>query len=485
MGRVVFVLLLLLGLAPVWGFRYLPTADGASHVLNALVFRDCEEPAARDHEFFARRLSPIPNWTATASLVGLTGILPPLAAEKVLASIYLIGLPIALARFLAAFGGGEAAVVLGLPLLWNRCFFLGFYNYALSLIVFFVVLGRFLQVRDRLGPRQAGGLGLLLLAAYFTHLVGFLLTAGSLLWLAAIGPGPKKQRTLGVLGALVPAALLTLWYLGSSGFFSTAAAPRAARRALAGAVAVGPLGLIAATPEALHRELFAAHAGAWPLGLAGLAVLVVIWNRREDDATGLGWQRSVLGLSVLLLALFVFAPDHLGPQGGFLKARLAPLPFLVALGALRTVSGTGRRALGLGLATAVAVLNLGLVLRHVAAVNHELDAFTAGVGLVRSGETLVALKPKADPAPLVDPFAAEYYCLAAHAVCLSNYEGATGHFPVRLRSGAKERVNENRPGSFWADVILGWNAESEQVPLAAEPYREVYRQGSLRLWRRE
>ena len=104
---------------------------------------------------------------------------------------------------------------------------------------------------------------------------------------------------------------------------------------------------------------------------------------------------------------------------------------------------------------------------------------------MKPGETLFALKPRPEGQLLVDVRAAEHYCLAAHAVCLGNYEAATRHFPVRLRPGVKERLKENRPGTYWADVLLAWDAALDQLPLAGEPYHEVYRRGPLRLYRRD
>jgi hypothetical protein len=63
----------------------LPTTDGASHVLNARVFRECERETAPGHEFYARRPTPVPNWTAHAVLLGLTSVFTPDLSEKVLA----------------------------------------------------------------------------------------------------------------------------------------------------------------------------------------------------------------------------------------------------------------------------------------------------------------------------------------------------------------------------------------------------------------
>ena len=479
MRRILFPLLLSAQLAPVWAFAYLPTQDGPSHVLNALVLRDCGDPGARDHEFYERRVAPIPNWTAELLLAGLSLVMPPLMAEKVLASIYVLGLPLAVDFFLAGLGGGGEAALLGLLFVFSRSFFLGFYNFNLSLILLFVALGVFVRPGVRSPTIR---LAALLTLAYFTHLAGYLLASFSLLWLWATGPEPRRK--LGELWpALMPGAILAAHYLRSSQFFAEGG-PRAIRGWLAPVPEGWASALLMRLPEALHREIFAVHAAAWPIGLLALAAAACLCRRPVPR----GWAGSLAGLAGVLLLCFVLVPDHLGAQGGFLKARLAPLPFLLALALLPGAAGR-RSGPVTALLVAVVTLNLGLVLTHVAARNRELAAFTAARHIVRTGETLFAVKPAPRgraplPAPLVDPFAADYYCLAPRAVCLANYEGATRHFPLRLRPGVKERIKQNRPGSFWADVILSYQADADALPLASEPYVLVFSQGSLRLFRR-
>ena len=482
MRRALLILATAVSLVPVWSFRHLPTQDGASHVWNAQVFRDCVREERPEHEFYARRLNPVPNWTAPALLLGLTAFATPDTSEKLLASLYVVGLPLALWFFLGSLGLRGEAALFGLLLVFNRCFFLGFSNYLLSLVLYFVVLGVFLRWPQAPSPRDMAGLAVLLLLTWFTHLFGFLLATVSLVWLAASGPGPKMPRLPKVALALVPGLVLTGVYLVTSGFFDPAVARRAAR---------GVSALATDAPAALHLELFAIHAGAWPLGLAGLGVailwvvLTVLRGRDPGAWPDLrSWKRSLAVLAVSMLVAFAVVPDHLGAQGGFLKARLAPLPFLLGASLLPEASRRGARALGALCLLVLLGLNLHLVRSYLASASRDLEEFEAATPLVKAGETLLALKPRPDDSRLVDIRAAEHYCLATGAVCLGNYEAATRHFPVQLRPGVKERLKQNRPGTFWADVLLAWEATEDQLPLPEEPYREVYRKGSLRLYRR-
>src|SRR5947207_340100 len=85
-----------LQLAPVWGLRYFPSQDGPSHLENAnilLLLRRPELPVFRD--YFAVNRGPTPNWLGHVALAGLIRISSPLPAEKILLTLYILTLPLA------------------------------------------------------------------------------------------------------------------------------------------------------------------------------------------------------------------------------------------------------------------------------------------------------------------------------------------------------------------------------------------------------
>src|SRR3954465_6846257 len=83
--------LVLLHLIPVWTFRYLPTQDGPSHLVNAQILKDYGSSTAGYEAFFEVRAEPLPNWTSHLLLAGLLVLVPPLVAEKLLVSLYVLG----------------------------------------------------------------------------------------------------------------------------------------------------------------------------------------------------------------------------------------------------------------------------------------------------------------------------------------------------------------------------------------------------------
>jgi hypothetical protein len=472
-----------LGLGPIWAFRYFPTQDGPSHMLNARVFKQCVDPSAPEAEFYERRVSPIPNWTAAALLDALTAVLPPFAAEKVLVSMYVVGLPLAVDYFLAVMDASGASA-LGLLFVWNSCLLRGFYSYGLGIALLFLILGWFLRQEGALGSRGTVTLSALLLLSYFTHLASFLLTVFCLLWFAATSMAPRIRRVASILLAAAPGSGLTFGYFRSTGFFGTPEVSSAID--IAKEEARGTLLRVGEAPAVLYRELFATHSEIWLAGLAVMAASVWLWDSGEEIAAPSRLRPlrgSALSLSVCLLVLFALIPDTLRAHGGFLKARLAPVALLLSLGALRS-AGRGPVRLRHVTGLLLVILNLCLVVQHVARMDREIEDFTTGLAWVGAGETLVSVKAPPESTAVVDPFFSEYYCIATNAVCLSSYEGGTEHFPVKLRPGAKHRIRQNKPGSFWADVVLGWGVSDEALPQPDEPYLEVFRRGKLRLFRR-
>jgi hypothetical protein len=472
---------MVLGLAPVWAYRYFPTQDGPSHLLNARVFDQCADQKAPEAEFYERRWSPIPNWTAAAVLDLLAAVLPPFTAEKALVSIYLIGLPLAVDYFLTAMDAAGASA-LGLLFLWNSCLLRGFYSYGLGMALLFLTLGWFLRRPSALDAGDTARLSGLLLASYFTHLAAFLIAVFCLLWFAAARSGPRARTFSSILIAAMPGSLLTLNYFSTTGFFGAPEASSAldiAREEMR-----GTLTRVWEAPAVLFRELFTTDSSFWLPGLVVLTAALWLWDRRDEGgADSARLPRPVLGLSLALFVLLALIPDTLRAHGGFLKARLAPIVPLFALGALRSAA-RGPVRLGHSLGLILVIANLALVTGRFAKMDREVEEFTTGITWVHAGETLVSVKAPSETTAIVDPFFSEYYCIATHAICLSSYEGGTEHFPVRLRRGVKHRIRQNKPGSFWADVVLGWGAAGEALPQADEPYVEVFRRGKLRLFRR-
>jgi hypothetical protein len=480
-------------LVPVWAFTYLPTQDGPAHLYNAQILKDYGDPAAGYDAFFELRAEPLPNLTSHVLLAALLYLVPPLVAEKLLVSLYVLGFAASFRWFLGAFGPRcRPLASAGLLLVYNRCFWMGFYNYCLSFILVWVILGCCLRWRGRLHVAQMFVLMLLFTVAYFTHLVGFLLAVAGALGVAILVPPRRILAPVLIVVAALPPACLTMAYFESTGFFDSASARRLFQQPLARLRGEKIEPGIWQELRAIDGELVANHVGP---AIPGSLVLASYWgllavltvagyrHRSPEERGGPGWIfPAVFGL--LLLAGCLLVPHDVEfTHGGFLKTRLAPLPPLVWLACLREPMHRWTRLLVRTVTILLLAMNLALVTRAVHAGNEELAQYTAGLDAAGCGHRLFVMQADPSPTPLVNPLkhAADYYCLGTGNVNLDNYEASTSHFPVKYRPGVK-RGKGSLAGYAQrdaVDLVLCW-----KVAGGPAGWDEIFRQGPLRLYRR-
>ena len=188
-GYVTVIVLMVIHLLPVWGFKYFPTQDGASHIYNAYVLKEYH-----NHENYRLRevykLNPtlFPNWTSHALLALLLYIFPPLVCEKIVLTLCISLLPLSLFYFLN--GIAKKNIVFGLVgflYAYNYLLHMGFYNFVLSMSLFFFTFGYWWRVKDNLRVTNMVVLYILLLATYFTHYHSYALLIMSLTFFALYG----------------------------------------------------------------------------------------------------------------------------------------------------------------------------------------------------------------------------------------------------------------------------------------------------------
>jgi hypothetical protein len=485
---VLFALLVLLYLLPVCVFPYVPTQDGPSHVANAIILKDFHRPEAWYRDHFELRWEPFPNWTSHALLAGLLFVVPPLVAEKALVSLYVVGFAGSFRYFLGAFGPAARLLApAALLFLYNRCFLMGFYNFCLSLALFWLGLGYALRRRDGLEPRDAAVFMTLFTAGYFTQLLGFLLLLAGTVWLVVAAS--KLFRSLLWLGAAaLPSLLLTTQYFLGTGFF--APTPQQPHSPSGLALLGRDLGAeeFWNDLDRLNEAFFAPYEGGTvPLGAVVLTLLValalVCWlaPRPQSLEAADAVRPAVALLAVFLGLLYFVVPNHLGAHGSILKPRLILLCPLLGLAALRLpASPVVRRAVALTLGGLLAV-NLVLLFGHFRSANREIEEYTAGLPYAGTGRTVEVVRPPLLSRPWPDPLwhAADYYCLTTSNVNLDNYEATTSHFPVRFRRDAGPQ-----PGGC-GQLLLIWDSPDEVVRRRASGWRECYRGGRLTVLTRE
>ena len=170
-GKIIIISLLVIHLLPVWVFTYFPTQDGASHIYNAYVLKEYHKHENyRLREVYELNLTLFPNWTSHTFLALLMYVFPPIICEKILISICIGLLPLSLFYFLKSVQKGKTIFALvGFIFAYNYLLHMGFYNFVLSMSLFFFTLGYWWKRRNELTIANIGILYALLIATYLTH----------------------------------------------------------------------------------------------------------------------------------------------------------------------------------------------------------------------------------------------------------------------------------------------------------------------------
>jgi hypothetical protein len=464
-----------------------PTADGPSHLANAIVIKDYRDADATTlREYYVLSGRPSPNLLYHLSLVGLLYAFPPLIAEKVLLSLYVVLFAAAFRYLVVAVSGkpGPAALLI-FPFLFSFSFNLGFFGWLISLAFATLGVGYYWRRRNAFNLRAAVALNVLGVATYFAHLLGWAIFVG-IIFALAVSEGVWRGIRAGRSGSGAREGFRALW----SKVAVVAYMAPAAAVGIAYAIKYPSDYPVTHTPflglvQGLLRLEWLISFNAWQRAAAyvtaasfGLLLLAVIGYKvyatvacRSFKAPG-GWTTTdtIWGLVFAFVAVYLICPWG-GPAGGsYISPRLAWIPFLVIAVWLSTVPGRPLRRALYVLAPTLAVLNLGALVIGYAAANRDLEEYTTGLPYVTEGATVLPVhrlyvtgtNNKAD----YMCNAVNYYVLANHGVNLLNYEADFDYFPVNWRRGPPvgERVDESRSTPIYdagavyrhADYVVGW-----------------------------
>ena len=518
-GYITVIVLLVVHLLPVWGFKYFPTQDGASHIYNAYVLKDYHK-----HENYRLRevyeLNPtiFPNWTSHALLALLLYVFPPLICEKIVLTFCIGLLPLSLLYFLN--GVQKRNLVFGLVgflYAYNYLLHMGFYNFVLSMSMFFFTLGYWWRIKDKRSLTNIAVIYILLLLTYLTHYHSYVLLLMSLtffplflsvydalreIWghketsqplIARLKNGVMTLKpTLTFIGALVPAYFILFSYYF---YLSNAHGGDSDHKGL----------------EWLTDYFFSMKSlvsfrddhiliGQVLLFLFAIAFILTIISRirqcyqfRKSAAwkeTGERlWMRVVtqmdgfLIMAIVITAMYFIAPWS-GYSGGWINDRFHLYIFLILLPFFAVDL---HRYINYSIAGIIIVLSLwhlGYNVHTYTLLNRDITNALSLEGMSEKDTILTSepgewggfsdslgFEPK-----YVEPFG-HIECLLAvkkGIAYLDNYEADTDHFPLRYKQKALP-----------ADYAIIWRTEYDDVAGLEEEYELLDANDYNRLYRRK
>jgi len=439
------VLLLLVSLVPVWAFGSFASTDGPSHVYNAnAIAHYLDEDCSAYGAAYGFNRFPVPNWTGHLLIAAFATVAPPVVAEKLFVSLYVLLLPLAMLYAVTAVGRrGQVAALLVFPWVHGTALLAGWYNFSLSLALLLLLIGFWRRRSESGGRGTTAGLFGLFLLLYLSHPVT--LGAG-LLAVVLLALHPERRAVARDSTGRPSAALHSAW--------RRLRVPLLCAAPFVAAVAVfamwnEPLPLPTGGGFAASRiHVLLNYFLTGPMGplqsselritlgyVALLWILFAVSLRRTVP----GRSRAILWLFLAFVALSLVVPDRFGGGGnyGLRFATFAWLTLVLWIGS----SAPGRRGrLLMRVAPVLAVLAQLLLraptLAQVAEYRRGMSE--AAVSIDRGASFLpIELHPVRFPRPYYVPIlareSASYPAAERCLVDVSNYEVQLISFPLTAR----------------------------------------------------
>ena len=519
-GYITIIVMLVIHLLPVWGFKYFPTQDGLSHIYNSYVVKEYHKHENyRLREVYELNATIFPNWTSHALLVVLLYIFPPLICEKIVLTLTIGLLPLSLFYFLNGIAKRNIVFgLLGFMFAYNYLLHMGFYNFVLSMSLFFFTMGYWWRVKDKLRLTNIVVIYILLLVTYLTHYHSYALLVMSLTFFPLFSSGyevlqgvwghketsqpliqrfkdglPKLKPTLTFVSSLIPAYFIMFSYYfylanehgGNSNYkglewlndyFFSMKSLVAFRddHILIGRVLLGFLAIVfVLTVINRIRQCYQFHKSEE-------------WKETGERL----WTRVITPMDgFLIMAIFITVMFYITPwsgySGGWINDRFHLYIFLILIPFFLINS---HRYVNYGVAGIIIILSLwhlGYNVHTYTLLNRDIATALSSMGLYEK-DTILTSKPGewnglsdslGFESKYVEPFGHNECLLAVNMgiAYLDNYEATTDHFPLRYK---KER-------EFTADYAIIWRTEYDNFAYLEEEYDLIHSNDYNRVYRRK
>jgi hypothetical protein len=506
--NLIFIFLLGIYLVPIWWFPYFPSQDGPGHLYNAYLLSGWWNSSFPiDRSFFALNPAPVPNWLGSLLLALLIKITNPLRAEKLVLTLYVVFLPVAM-RYAARSIRSNVRYLyfLVFAFVYNWFFHLGLLNFCISLAWYLLFIGYWIRNRDHLHARQMFVLLAITVPFYFSNGLSYYMALGAV-GVLSVAYGLReferatwkhtwKQRCGNILKpqiGLLLAIPLTLSYLARHG-----------RN-------YHPSGLVPSTPMTWKdvswslTRLIALRASTAEADLRlsrALAILLLIgflWScycRRKER---LLWTDSLLVVAAAEFVLYLIAPEN-AAGGALLQDRMILFPLLTFV--LWLVVQPMGKIPAFILAAAAIVLSTTLVafdVKRYVQLTPALEEFYATSSHIEQHATILPLEfgrgeQRQDLHLKYDPFihAAGLISIERSLVDLNDYEAESRNFPLVYKAALdpSEIIGEghdygfppvahigqyNRTTGRSVDYVLLWGVDEEnsRAPAAQDIFQEL------------
>lgn len=210
-----FCLLIALACSPIWAVRYFVNGDGSGHLYTSFVMLRLLRGDVFFTDVFAFNSLAVPNSSGHWLMAGLLAIFSPIIVTKIIVTLSFVVFAAAIVHLRCRTGGGDifVSILFATAIAFNWLWMQGSYNYMFGVAGSTLTLSLFFSWRDHMSISRTVVLAALLAFVFVSHLVSFVILAGSLFLLAAFAERKNARRALAsVCAALAPCIPLLISY---------------------------------------------------------------------------------------------------------------------------------------------------------------------------------------------------------------------------------------------------------------------------------
>ncbi len=344
-----YLFLMFFACLPIWSVESFVNQDGSPHLYNAYIILELLKGNPAFTQIYALNPAPIPNLTGHWLITFFLTFLPPVLITKVIMTLTFAAFVAAVVWLrwqIAGRNGLLTAMLFGTVLAFNWMWLLGFYNFIIGVIGFIFTLGLYWRWRENLNFYRSVILSLLLIFVFFSHLISFLMLAGSLFVLSTFVSQTARKKAIGwtiltmlpVLPFIIGYKLLTADAGGATfPVWRYLSDPFSLSSWIMQMQTADPFQLLSrkAFPFiSANSNLFALFTPTLWMSAAVILLLIAAWFGVSKREIFTRQSLPFILLAFSSLVFWVFAPDDFGKShGSFLRERvlLCGLIFFVPL----------------------------------------------------------------------------------------------------------------------------------------------------------
>jgi hypothetical protein len=493
--KIAYCFLLALHVGLVWLVPYLPTQDGPSHVYNLFILHDLLNGGKEWGNYFTYHVHAVPNLGFEAVAYPLLDFFPPLITEKIFVSVYVIIMGIVIPLFLRTFGRSSLPLAyLMFPAIFNFTLLMGFYSYALAVVLCLLGVSVVWKVRERTAGCKFIIYNVCGCMIFYAHLIPFVFFLLALLAITLAETGTTRKlfgNLLKLSIILSPSLLNFLYYLAQGkGHMMTRQISRTGF-------------------DYLIKDLFFFSTVAfsiWQVVPAFILLFLVAlgsymslkyYCRNRENFTESSPEKKTLVIFLAMLTLIYFlAPFRFG-GGSYFNERLPWVILLVMLPLLYYPETAQRKNFltiaGFAVAVAFWFCNLAVFTQQGKMVGAYLRGLQAGLP---ERAFVMTYKTKAPEWSRIDVLmhAAAYYGILGGCVDAGNYEAALPYFPVHFRPEigtlpSSDLIDYKPTTINWLDYptvqyLIGWDIDIRNKAKLNKFFSVLWSDGPVSIWQK-